>query len=156
MDTKETYEYLREHYSNTDPRALEQVTSLYQCADGLYYYRRILNLLMTTYQMAYGQAQIDELTGANALHKEEPIFSSSIDELDTLLAAGLILLTLKKVWCPYTGHRPIPCRYAVVISVRGNLNGIYTSNSLEDCKRVIKAVASSLEPRIVECVGYQY
>lgn len=65
-------------------------------------------------------------------------------------------MEFEKVWCPYTGHRPAPCKYAVVILVRGNLNGIYASDSLKECQKAIRAVASSLEPRIVEVIGYQY
>lgn len=82
MDTEETYNYLREHYSNADPRALEQVTSLYQYAKDLDNgYRRVLNLLITAYQVGYGQAQLDELTGFKAgLEVNE--------ELNALLAEG--------------------------------------------------------------------
>lgn len=65
-------------------------------------------------------------------------------------------MNLKKVWCPYMRHRPTPCKYAVVIPIRGNLNGVYASDSLEECQKAIRAVASSLEPRIVEVMGYQY
>lgn len=86
MDTEETYNYLREHYSNADPRALEQVTSLYQCANDLDNgYRRVLNLLITAYQVGYSQAQLDELTGFNAGLKE---LQDSNEELDTLLTEG--------------------------------------------------------------------
>lgn len=65
-------------------------------------------------------------------------------------------MVLEQVWCPYTGHRLTPCKYAVVIPVRGNLNGIYASDSLEDCRKALKAVSKNLQPRIVECLGYRY